>query len=228
MELSDIIILSFLFIGLVIGSARGLSGEISSIIKLSVALIICIIITGYLEKNLGVTINRHGYIIFSVFITIYILIGFILGILLIPLVSFLRIFIPIIIDKALGAFTAFIKNAFILLIFSNIILLINKGATPYWLNNSMIFAEIKKYEINLADSIGKIQNFDFFQLPFLKKLDNPEQESQSDKDKSDNSIGNKVEDMMVIIDHYKKLKNFESDNKKDSMDDMEQLIEELQ
>ena len=91
---------------------------------------------------------------------------------------------------------------------------------------SRVFAEIKKYEINIADSIRKIQNLNFVQLPFLKKLNDPEKESQSDK--SDNSIGNKVEDMMVIIDHYKKLKDFESDNSKDSLDDMEQFIEDLQ
>lgn len=237
MELADIIILSFLFFGAIIGAGRGLSGEISSIIKLIITAIICIFAVDMIEKNLEINIFKFGYAIFGTFISIYIFTGFFLGIILFPLVSFLRIITPVIIDKTLGFIISLFKNIVILIIASALILKINYGLTPNWLFDSVIFKQIKDYSFNFSDLTKNIKNYNPLNYKNIKNnKTNKEDKEVSDKisptqesspDQESSPIGNKVNEIFDMIDKYKKLKEFNLEENNNTITDMEQLIDEL-
>lgn len=231
MDLADIIILSFLFFGAIIGAGRGLSGEISSIIKLIITVIICIFAVDMIEKNLNINIFKFGYTIFAAFFSIYVFTGFFLGIILFPLVSFFRIITPVIIDKTLGFVIALFKNVIILIIASSLILKINYGLTPNWLLDSVIFKQIKDYRFNFSDLTKNIKNYNPLNYKNTKAhKTNDKNTNEPDKEPStqeSSPLGNKVNEIFDVIDKYKKFKNFDIEENKNTITDMEQLIDEL-
>ncbi|MBL6621972.1 MAG: CvpA family protein [Rickettsiales bacterium] len=231
MELADIIILSFLFFGAIIGAGRGLSGEILSIIKLIITAIICVFAVDMIEKNLDINIFKFGYAIFASFFSIYIFTGFFIGIILFPMVSFLRIITPVIVDKTLGFIISLFKNIVILIIASSLILKINYGLTPNLLIDSVIFKQIKDYKFNFSDLTKNIKNYNPLNYKNIKdKKANKEGKEEPDKASStqeSSPLGDKVNEIFDVIDKYKKLKEFNVEENKNTITDMEQLIDEL-
>jgi uncharacterized membrane protein required for colicin V production len=132
----DLIIIAYLIITPIIGLSRGVSTELSSLIKLAITIIAIFFLSSLLVDIFAIPLINKPYLLLSLCVSSYVLIAFFGNIILIPLNLLLQTVIPNLLSKLLGFSLATIKAFLLIAAFIIFILKFSESASPSWLNDS--------------------------------------------------------------------------------------------
>jgi len=135
----DLYIFLFLFISIIIGAVRGFSGELGSLLKLTLTIFISYKILDIINDKLDIPILQNVFFPAIMYTVVYIVTSFILKIIIYQMVFLLRSATPPIIDKPFGVILGFSKALLILTmlyIITATAIFTLKIETPKWLQNT--------------------------------------------------------------------------------------------
>ncbi len=108
----DLIIIAYLIITPIIGLSRGVSTELSSLIKLAITIIAIFFLSSLLVDIFAIPLINKPYLLLSLCVSSYVLIAFFGNIILIPLNLLLQTVIPNLLSKLLGFFLLLLLKHF--------------------------------------------------------------------------------------------------------------------
>ena len=237
------IYISLLLIGsIALGTYRGFSGELGSLLKLVLTIVISYKVLGMINEKLNFSFIQNIFFPMTIYSVVYILTSFILKIIIFQMVFMLRSIIPSVVDKPLGAILGFIKTILILImiyIVAATTIFTLKIDTPKWLGGTKTESHLITLSIKFLNLIPNIE-FDEDNIGDNSLLSSMISASaNSKKGKSIipnaenilNNSSNKSDQLQGLYNILKEQKNLQKiipgEVDSDSMD-LDSLIEELE
>lgn len=245
----DLYIPLFLFISIVIGAVRGFSGELGSLLKLTLTIFISYKILNIINDKLDIPILQNIFFPAMMYTVVYIVTSFILKIIIYQMVFLLRSATPPIIDKPLGIILGFSKALLILTILYIITataIFTLKIETPKWLQGTFTEKYCISLSLKLLNLIPNIE-YDKYNIGDNSLLLNMSPLSSHKKDNSKlpttpNITPSNLQDaeilkdpgilkvILTILKHRKETEKLEDPNPNTDIDEysMDELIESLE
>lgn len=155
----DLYIFLLLLATITIGVIRGFSGELGSLLKLILTIVISYKLIAILNDKLDFSFTQNIWFPITIYTIVYILTSFFLKIILFQMVFILRTITPNMIDKPLGALLGFSKIIFILTIIYIItvtVIFSLKIDTPTWLKDTKTEKHFNNLSITFLNIIPNV------------------------------------------------------------------------